>query len=401
MRAVVTDGFGGPEVLRLGEAPRPRPGPGQVLIRVAATSVNRADLQQRAGNYPPPPGESEILGLEVAGVIEELGADVADWRTGDRVMTLVGGGGYADYALAPASTLMPVPGGMDLVQAAAISEVWITAYLNVFREAGLRAGETLLVHGGASGVGTAAIQLAKALGPAHVIVTVGSEDKAAACRALGADQAILYKTEDFAQRVLEITEKRGADVILDHIGAAYLEPNLACLALYGRLVIIGLLGGARAELNIGRLMVKRQRIIGSVLRARPVEEKARVTAAFGEQVLGRFATGELKPVIHEVLPLDGGAPGARADGGEREHRQAGTSGRSDAALTGCRRPRRLAAHRRTTAAGPCTPEELYAPGAGVLPAGRTHRGASGQARRAPLYSCRLISPGSSVGRAAD
>jgi NADPH2:quinone reductase len=290
-------------VLRLGEAPRPRPGPGQVLIRVAATSVNRADLQQRAGNYPPPPGESDILGLEVAGVIEELGDDVADWRTDDRVMTLVGGGSYAEYAVAPAGTLMPVPDGMDLVQAAAISEVWITAYLNVFREAGLRAGETLLVHGGASGVGTAAIQLAKALGPARVIVTVGSEDKAAACLALGADHAILYKTEDFARRVLEITEKRGADVILDHIGAAYLEPNLACLALYGRLVNIGLLGGAKAELNVGRLMVKRQRIIGSVLRARPVEEKARITAAFREQVLERFATGELKPVIHEVLPL--------------------------------------------------------------------------------------------------
>jgi putative PIG3 family NAD(P)H quinone oxidoreductase len=304
MRAVITNGVGGPEVLRLGEAPRPRPGAGQALIRVAATSVNRADLQQRAGNYPPPPGESAILGLEVAGVIEELGADVTGWRAGERVMTLVGGGGYAEYALAPASTLMRVPDGMDLVHAAAISEVWITAYLNVFREAGLRAGETLLVHGGASGVGTAAIQLAKALGPARVIVTVGSEDKAAACLALGADHAIIYKTEDFAPRVLELTEKRGADVILDHIGAAYLEPNLACLALYGRLVIIGLLGGAKAELNIGRLMVKRQRIIGSVLRARPVEEKARVTAAFREQVLKRFTTGELKPVIHEVLPLE-------------------------------------------------------------------------------------------------
>ena len=303
MRAIVTDGPGGPELLRLGEAPRPRPGAGQALIRVAATSVNRADLQQRAGNYPPPPGESAILGLEVAGVIEELGADVTGWRAGERVMTLVGGGGYAEYALAPASTLMRVPDGMDLVHAAAISEVWITAYLNVFREAGLRAGETLLVHGGASGVGTAAIQLAKALGPARVIVTVGSEDKAAACLALGADHAIIYKTEDFAPRVLELTEKRGADVILDHIGAAYLEPNLACLALYGRLVIIGLLGGPKAALNIGRLMVKRQRIIGSVLRARPVAEKAKVAAAFREQVLGRFATGELKPVIHAVLPL--------------------------------------------------------------------------------------------------
>jgi NADPH:quinone reductase len=304
MRAVVMEGFGGPEVLRLGDAPRRRPGPGQVLVRVAATSVNRADLQQRAGNYPPPPGESEILGLEVAGVIAELGPGVTGWRAGDRVMTLVGGGGYADHALAPASTLLPVPDGLDLVQAAAITEVWITAYLNVFREAGLQPGETLLVHGGASGVGTAAIQLAKALGPSPVIVTVGSADKAAACKALGADHAILYKDEDFPQRVLELTDKRGANVILDHIGAKYLEPNLACLALYGRLVIIGLLGGASAELNIGRLMVKRQRLIGSVLRARPVEEKARITAAFREQVLPRFARGELSPVIHAVLPLE-------------------------------------------------------------------------------------------------
>src|SRR5918995_1087561 len=294
MRAVVMDGFGGPEVLRLGEARRSRPGPGQVLIRVAATSVNRADLQQRAGNYPPPPGESEILGLEVAGVIEQLGDGVTGWRRGDRVMTLVGGGGYAEYATAPASTLMPVPEGMDFVHAAAISEVWLTAYLNVFREAGLQPGETLLVHGGASGVGTAAIQLAKALGPSPVLVTVGSEDKAKACLELGADHAILYKAEDFSQHVLEITGKRGADVILDHIGAKYLEPNLACLALYGRLVIIGLLGGPKAELNIGRLMVKRQRVIGSVLRARPVAEKAAVTAAFREEVLPLFDSGRPK-----------------------------------------------------------------------------------------------------------
>jgi putative PIG3 family NAD(P)H quinone oxidoreductase len=303
MRAVLMTGFGGPEVLELGEAPRPEPGPGQVLIRIAATSVNRADLQQRSGNYAPPPGESEILGLECAGVIEALGPEVTGWRVGERVMTLLGGGGYAEYAAAPASTLMPVPENLDLVRAAALSEVWITAFLNVFREAGLRPGETLLVHGGASGVGTAAIQLAKALGPSPVLVTVGSPEKAKACLALGADHAIPYKSEDFSKRVLELTSGRGADVILDHIGGAYLEPNLACLALYGRLVIIGLLGGARAELNIGRLMVKRQRIVGSVLRARPVAEKAAITAAFREQVLPGFARGELKPVIHAVLPL--------------------------------------------------------------------------------------------------
>jgi NADPH2:quinone reductase len=303
MRAVLLKGFGGPEVLELGEASRPSPGPGQVLIRIAATSVNRADLQQRAGNYAPPPGESEILGLECAGVIEALGDGVGGWRVGDRVMTLLGGGGYAEYATAAAGTLMPIPDHLDLVRAAAIAEVWITAFLNVFREAGLRPGETLLVHGGASGVGTAAIQLAKALGPSPVLVTVGSEDKAEACLGLGADRAILYKSEDFSSRVRELTGDHGADVILDHIGAAYLEPNLACLALYGRLVIIGLLGGARAELNIGRLMIKRQRIVGSVLRARPIEEKAEITTAFREQVLPRFASGELKPVIHTVLPL--------------------------------------------------------------------------------------------------
>jgi putative PIG3 family NAD(P)H quinone oxidoreductase len=304
MRAVLMEGSGGPEVLRLGETESPRPGKGQVLLRVAATSVNRADLQQRAGNYPAPPGESEILGLEAAGVIEALGEDVAGWQVGDRVMTLLGGGGYAEYATAPASTLMPVPKGLDLVQAAAVTEVFVTAWLNIFREAGLKPGETLLMHGGASGVGTAAIQLAKALGPSSVIVTVGSEDKAKACRELGADHAILYKQEDFSRRVLELTEKRGANVILDHIGAAYLEPNLACLALYGRLVIIGLLGGAKAELNVGRLMVKRQRIIGSVLRARPVSEKADITRVFREQVLPLLESGRLKPVIDRVLPLD-------------------------------------------------------------------------------------------------
>ena len=304
MHAVLMEGSGGPEVLRLDETETPRPGKGQVLLRVAATSVNRADLQQRAGNYPAPPGESEILGLEAAGSIEELGEDVAGWQVGDRVMTLLGGGGYAEYATAHASTLMPVPKNLELVQAAAITEVFVTAWLNIFREAGLKPGETLLVHGGASGVGTAAIQLAEALGPSPVIVTVGSEDKAKACRELGADHAILYKKEDFSRRVLELTEKRGANVILDHIGASYLEPNLACLALYGRLVIIGLLGGAKAEINIGRLMVKRQRIIGSVLRARPVSEKADITREFLEQVLPLFETGRLKPVIDRVLPLD-------------------------------------------------------------------------------------------------
>ncbi|MGI9509363.1 MAG: zinc-binding dehydrogenase, partial [Geminicoccaceae bacterium] len=194
--------------------------------------------------------------------------------------------------------------GFSMTEAAAIPEVFLTAYLNIFREAGLKKSETLLLHGGASGVGTAAIQLAKLLGPATVIVTVGSEGKANACRALGADHAIIYKTEDFAERVLDITKKNGADVILDHIGGGYFKQNTACLAIYGRLVIIGLMGGAKAEINIGRLMVKRQRVIGSVLRARSIAEKAVLTEAFSEEALGRFSTGELKPVIHDVLPLE-------------------------------------------------------------------------------------------------
>ncbi len=303
MKAVVTSGEGGPEVMRLGEAPRPDIGEGEVLIRIAATAINRADTQQRKGAYPPPPGESEIMGLEAAGVIEKLGPGVEGWKVGDRVMTILGGGGYAAFARAPVGTLMAAPEGFSMTEAAAIPEVFLTAYLNIFREAGLKPAETLLMHGGASGVGTAAIQLAKAIGPSEVIVTVGSEEKAEACKALGADHAVLYKQEDFADRVLAITEKKGADVILDHIGGGYLDKNMKCLAIYGRLVIIGLMGGAKAELNIGRMMVKRQRVIGSVLRARSIKEKTELTQAFRSEALGLFASGRLRPVIHDVLPL--------------------------------------------------------------------------------------------------
>jgi len=313
MRAIVTHGTGGPEVLVPGHAERPKAGPDQVLIRVAATSVNRADVAQRQGNYPPPPGESPILGLEVAGRIEEVGAGVGRWRPGDRVMTLVGGGGYAEYAVASTGTLLPVPARFDLVAAAAIPEVFITAYLNILREAALRQHETLLVHGGASGVGTAAIQLARRLREARVLVTVGSEAKADACRALGAEP-ILYRAENFAERVRALTDGRGADVILDHIGGDYLVDNLRCLALYGRLVIIGLLGGNKAELNIGQLMVKRQRVIGSVLRARPVAEKAEICRAFRAEVMPLIEDGRLEPVIHARLPLERAAEAHRLMG---------------------------------------------------------------------------------------
>ncbi|TVQ40769.1 MAG: NAD(P)H-quinone oxidoreductase [Geminicoccaceae bacterium] len=303
MRAVVCPEHGGPEVMRLADRPIPEPQPGQVLIRVAATAVNRADLSQRAGAYPPPPGESDVLGLEVAGRIERLGEDVEGWQVGDRVMTIIGGGGYAEYATAPASSLLAVPDRFDLITAAAIPEVFLTAYLNIFREALLKQGEAVLIHGGASGVGTAAIQLCRRLRDAKVLVTVGNEDKAQACRELGADLAILYKREDFADRVREATGKRGADVILDHIGGGYLADNMSCLALYGRLVIIGLMGGGKAELNIGQMMVKRQRIIGSVLRARSVAEKAELARAFRAEVLPLLADGRLEPVIHTRLPL--------------------------------------------------------------------------------------------------
>ncbi|MEO1091795.1 MAG: NAD(P)H-quinone oxidoreductase [Pseudomonadota bacterium] len=303
MRAILCNGSGGPEVMAPGEVPPPAPDAGEVLIRVAASAVNRADLAQRSGSYPPPPGESEILGLEVSGRIEALGEGVETARVGDRVMTLVGGGAYAEFTTAPACTLMPVPDRFDLVTAGAIPEVFLTAYLNVFREAALRQGEIVLIHGGASGVGTAGIQLCRRLRDATVIVTVGSDDKAEACRALGADLAIVYKREDFADRVKDATEKHGADVILDHIGGGYLADNLRCLATNGRLVIIGVMGGSKAELNVGQLMVRRQRIIGSVLRARSVAEKAELTRAFRAEVWPLLDDGRLEPVIHTRVPL--------------------------------------------------------------------------------------------------
>lgn len=310
MRAVVMETFGGPQVLRLGEVERPEPGPGQVLIRVAATSVNRADTVQRMGNYPAPPGDSEILGLEAAGTVEETGPGVRGWSAGDRVMTLVGGGGYAEYAVAHASHLMGIPEGLSFEQAAAISEVYVTAYLNVFMLGALADGETVLLHGGGGGVNTAGIQLAKALRPSSRVLVTASPGKIDRVSDLGADVVINYRSEDFAERVRSETNG-GADVILDHIGAPYLAPNLACLAKGGRLVLIGVMKGAKAELNLAALMVKRQHIIGSVLRSRPVEEKAVITAEFSKVVLPLFADKVIEPLIHAVLPLSEAAEAHR------------------------------------------------------------------------------------------
>jgi putative PIG3 family NAD(P)H quinone oxidoreductase len=310
MRAIVIETFGGPEVLELGEVERPKPGRGQVLIRVAATSVNRADTVQRTGNYPAPPGDSEILGLEVAGTLEETGPGVRGWSAGDRVMTLVGGGGYAEFALAHASHLMPIPDSLSFEQAAAISEVYITAYLNVFMLGALQDGESVLLHGGGGGVNTAGIQLAKTLRQGSRVLVTASPGKIDRVRDLGADVVINYRSEDFAQRVRSETNG-GADVILDHIGAPYLSPNLACLAKGGRLVLIGVMKGAKAELNLAALMVKRQRIIGSVLRSRTVEEKAVITAEFTTVVLPMFADKTIEPLIHAVLPLSEAAEAHR------------------------------------------------------------------------------------------
>jgi putative PIG3 family NAD(P)H quinone oxidoreductase len=311
MKAIVLDGFGGPEVMRLGEAERPTPKPDQILMSVAATSVNRPDTLQRRGGYPPPSGETEILGLEAAGAVEEIGADVRGFAPGERVMALLAGGGYAEFAAAYAGHVLRVPDSMSFGEAACICETYITAYLNLFMTAGLRDGETVLLHGGGGGVNIAAIQLCKCLLPASRIIVTASQAKLGRVAALGVDRVIDYRSENFAEAVLDFTQGRGADVILDHIGAPYLERNLKSLAVGGRLSLIGVMGGAEASLNLGRLMVKRQQILGSVLRPRPVEEKARIVAAFGQAVLPLLAERRIVPVIDRVLPLSEAAEAHR------------------------------------------------------------------------------------------
>ena len=304
MKAVQMTGTGGPEVLEIKQSATPEPSEDQVLIKVAATSVNRADISQRRGNYPPPKGDSEILGLEVAGVIEQLGANVQGWKSGQRVMTLVGGGAYAEYAVAYASHLMPIPDSLDFTQAACVAETYITAYLNIFEVGELVDGECVLLHGGGGGVNTAGIQLCRQLTPDCRVLVTASPTKLERVTALGADLAIDYKNDAFEDVVNSGTNGKGANVILDHIGSDYLTPNLKALAVAGRLVIIGVMSGVKAEINLARLMVKRQRIIGSVLRSRPVAEKAEITARFSEQVLPLFANGTIEPLVHQVLPLE-------------------------------------------------------------------------------------------------
>jgi putative PIG3 family NAD(P)H quinone oxidoreductase len=302
MRAVIITEPGGPEVLQWEEVPDPVPGPGEVLIDVAAAGVNRADLLQRQGLYPPPPGAPDYPGMEVSGRIESVGAGVTGWQPGDEVCALMAGGGYAEKVAVPAGQVLPVPAGLDLVQTAALPETTCTVYANLVQVAGLRDGETLLVHGGASGIGTTAIQLGKALG-ARVICTAGSAEKLDRCRALGADAAISYRDEDFVEVVKDVTDGHGADVILDIMGASYLARNLDALATWGRLVIIGRQGGNRAELNLGLLQSKQASIHATTLRNRPTAEKAAIVAAVGDNVWPLISAGTVTPIIEEKVPM--------------------------------------------------------------------------------------------------
>jgi putative PIG3 family NAD(P)H quinone oxidoreductase len=303
VRAVVFDRPGDESVLRVGEAPAPAPGPRQILVRVAATAVNRADLLQRRGSYPPPPGESEILGLECAGTVEAAGPGATRFRPGDRVMALLAGGGYAELVACDERVALPVPPALGLEEAAAVPEVFLTVWLTVFTLGGARAGDSLLVHGGGSGVGTAAIQLGAAQG-LPVLCTAGTDAKAQRCRDLGAAEAFNYKTEDFAARVVALTEGRGVDLVLDSIGGPYLAGNLRSLAVGGRLVVIGAMGGKEAPLDLGLLVRKRLQVIGSTLRNRPLEEKAALCADFERRALPDFARGRCRPVVDRVLPLE-------------------------------------------------------------------------------------------------
>jgi len=303
MRAVVAAEPGGPEVLSLSTVTDPVPAAGEVLIRVAAAGLNRADLLQRQGHYPPPLGASDILGMEVSGTVAALGPDVTGWQVGDEVCALLAGGGYAELVAVPAGQVMPVPAGVSLVEAAALPEVACTVWSNVFMVGALQTTESFLVHGGAGGIGSFAIQLAHALG-SRVFTTAGTPEKRALCSALGADVVIDYREESFADVVADQTEGRGVDVILDNMGAKYLAANVEALADQGRLVIIGLQGGTRAELDINALMRKRGAIIGTTLRTRSVAGKSAICASVVEHVWPLVASGAIKPVIDAVLPLD-------------------------------------------------------------------------------------------------
>ena len=311
MRAVVYDQPGDESVLRVGEAPRPALGPDDLRLRVVAAGVNRADLLQRQGLYPPPPGASPILGLECAGEVAEVGESVRGWATGERAMAILAGGGYAEEVAVPAGCALRVPDALSWEEAAALPEVFLTVYLNVFELGALPEHGVALVHGGGSGIGTASIQLVKAAG-GRIVVSAGSDEKCERCRALGADVAVNYRSGDFVAACREATGGRGVDVVLDSIGAPYLARNLDALAVGGRLVLIGLMGGARAEIQLATLLVKRLSVVGSTLRARPPDEKGGIVARFWQRFGARIEKGELRPRVDRVLPLERAAEAHRA-----------------------------------------------------------------------------------------
>lgn len=301
MTAIGIEAPGGPEMLKPEQRPVPTPGDGEILVKVAAAGVNRPDVQQRKGLYPPPKGAPDIPGLEIAGEVVALGVGATRWKIGDRVMALVVGGGYAEYCLAHSTHAMPTD-GLSMVEAAAVPETFFTVWHNVFERGALQSGETLLVHGGTSGIGTTAIQLAKARG-ARVIATAGSDEKCAACRELGADIAVNYKTQDFVAETKAAFDGQGADVILDMVGGDYIPRNYEAAAVEGRIVQIAFLGGPKAEVNFMRLMLKRLHHTGSTLRARSIADKAAIARAVEEHALPLVAAGKVKPVIYKTFPF--------------------------------------------------------------------------------------------------
>jgi NADPH:quinone reductase len=320
MKAIEIAGYGAPEVLRPVDRPVPVAGVGEVLVRVSASGVNRPDVLQRAGNYPVPPGASDIPGLEIAGVIEsgdEQAMDAAGFKRGDRVCALVAGGGYAQWCVAPVVQCLPVPtwvgGWLSDIEAASLPETYFTVWSNVFDRVRLVAGETLLIQGGSSGIGVTAIQLAKAMG-ARVIVTAGSDEKCAACLALGADHAINYKTQDFAAEAMRLTDGLGVNVVLDMVAGAYVAREIECMAEDGRMVIIAVQGGIKCEFNAGLVLRRRLVITGSTLRPRPVAFKAAIARSLQDKVWPLFASGKLKPIIHSVFAA------SSADGAAQAHR---------------------------------------------------------------------------------
>jgi NADPH2:quinone reductase len=310
MRAIEIKQPGGPEVLVPGRRPVPQPAKGEVLIRVAAAGVNRPDVLQRQGGYAPPPGASDLPGLEVAGEVVAIGPEMARWKVGDKVTALVAGGGYAEFCAAPAPQCLPIPGKLDMVEAAALPETFFTVWTNVFDRGRLKAGESFLVHGGSSGIGTTAIQLALHFG-ARIFTTAGSPEKCSKCKELGASVAIDYKTDDFVKVIEQETGGKGVDVILDMVGGDYITRNLKCLAVEGRLVQIAFLKGAKAEVNFAGVMMKRQTITGSTLRPRSVAEKGLIAQALEEKVWPLLAAGKIRPLIHATFPLDQAAEAHR------------------------------------------------------------------------------------------